>query len=122
MQTMQARFIMDHVGATFASDPAWEQAFEKKVREATGAAVSMKEAAAQLQRTAGKNALNDLVMLNQSKQNVPATTVCDAIGRCKKVAASATSYFMDPRGNVKAGLPGGGPPDASGTWSPTFTQ
>ena len=136
MRSMQARYIMEHMVATLTTDPAWEQAFAETNRRVTGAYISMQNATQQVRNNAARDASNDLSRLNHPNAGVnvrPGSTrssgtntilgtrdVCDAIGRCKTVANDADSFFMDHSGNVRAGAAGGGPPDNSGIWSPTY--
>jgi hypothetical protein len=139
MQSMRARYIMEHMTATWTFDRAWEQAVERKVKDVTGSAMAMQNAlAAQVQRNAARNASNDLARLNHPNQGVhvrpgerrssSVNTIlgtreaCDAIGRCKTVSNDDDAHFIDHSGNVRPGRPGGGPPDNSGVWSPMYPQ
>jgi PDZ domain len=138
MQSMPARYIMEHMLATLTTDPAWERAFAETNRRVTGAYISMQNASQQVQNNAARDASNDLARLNHPNAGVsvrPGSTrssstntvlgtrdVCDAIGRCKTVSNDADSFFMDHSGNVRAGGAGGGPPDNSGVWSPTYPR
>jgi hypothetical protein len=139
MRSMQARYIMNHMMATFAPSAAWEKAYERKVHDVSGRAMAMSNAlAAQVQRNAAQSASNDLARLNHPNQGVKVrpgerrsssvnTTlgtkeVCDAIGRCKSISNDYDTLYMDHSGNVVPGRAGGAPPDNSGVWSPTYTQ
>jgi len=139
MQSMEARYIMEHMMATLTINPSWDQAFQRKIKDVTGQVIGMQNAlAAQVQRNAAQNASNDLARLNHPNQGVNVRPgerksssvntilgtkeVCDAIGRCKSVSNDYDTFYMDHSGNVKPGRPGGGPPDNSGVWSPTYTQ
>jgi hypothetical protein len=138
MQSMKARYIMEHMLATAKLDPRWEQAYESKIRGVTGTVISMQNAATQVQLRATQSAANDLSRLNHPNQGVnvrPGSTrsggvnptlqtkdVCDAIGRCKNVSNDSDNIWMDHSGNVRPGPDSGGPPDNSGVWSPTYTR
>jgi hypothetical protein len=145
MRSMQARYIMEHMMATLTPDPAWTRALEQKVTRITGAVMSMQNAATQSQLAASRRQNETLAMLNHPNTFVPRSSsssgsssgsgssngvntilgtkdVCDALGRCKNVSNDADSLFMDHSGNVRAGGPGGAPPDNTGVWSPTFTK
>ena len=131
-------YITEHMLATLATDPAWEQAFAEKNRRITGAYISMQNASQEVQNSAARSASNDLARLNHPNAGVsvrPGSTrssgtntilgtrdVCDAIGRCKTVSNDAESLFMDHSGNVVAGRAGGAPPDNTGVWSPTYSK
>ena len=139
MQSMKARYIMEHMMATWTINPSWEQAFQRKIKDVTGHVIAMQNAlAAQVQRNAAQNASNDLTRLNHPNQGVkvrpgerPSSSVnsilgtkevCDAIGRCKSVSTDYETLYMDHSGNVSPARPGGAPPDNSGVWSPTYPQ
>jgi len=138
MRSMQARYILEHMLATKQNEPQWEQAYEQRVVQLTGAVISMQNAALQAQMSAARSASDTLSRLNHPNAGVNVrpgerrassvnTTlgtrdVCDAVGRCKSVSNDADSYFMDHSGNVVAGRAGGAPPDNSGVWSPTYTR
>jgi hypothetical protein len=137
-QSMRARYIMERMAATFATDPAWQQAYDKRVRDITGMVISMQNAAAQAQRSAAQSASDTLSRLNHPNQGVnvrPGSSqsssvntilgtkdVCDAIGRCKNVSNDSDTYYIDHSGNFRAGTASGGPPDNTGVWSPAYTQ
>jgi hypothetical protein len=139
MKTMQARYIMDHMMATWIFNPRWDEALNRKVNDVTGRAIGVRIAmAAQVLRNSARNASNDLARLNHPNQGVNVRPgerksssvntilgtkeVCDAIGRCKNVSNDYNEIYMDHSGNTRPGRPGGGPPDNSGVWSPTYTQ
>lgn len=127
MRSMQARYIMDHMMATFTPNTSWEKAYERKVHDVSGRAMAMSNAlAAQVQRNAAQSASNNLARLNHPNQGVNVrpgerrsssvnTTlgtkeVCDAIGRCKSVSNDYDTLYMDHSGNVVPGRAGGAPP------------
>jgi hypothetical protein len=131
-RTMQARYVMEHMVATLKKDPAWISAWEQRVRQTTGAVISMQNAATQTALRAARNANDTLSRLNHPNPGVgrPADRtgsrvntilgtrdVCDAIGRCKNVSNDAETVFIDHGGNVAPGRAGGAPPDNSGVWS-----
>jgi hypothetical protein len=139
ISSMQARYIMEHMMATWTFNPRWDQAVHQRVKDVTGRAMAMQNAmAAQVQRNSARNASNDLARLNHPNQGVNVRPgerksssvntilgtkeVCDAIGRCKNVSNDYNEIYMDHSGNTRPGRPGGGPPDNSGVWSPTYTQ
>jgi excinuclease UvrABC ATPase subunit len=127
---------MEHMLGTFRANPRWEQAYEQRIKEVTGAVISMQNAATQVQLNAAQRASDDLARLNHPNAGVnvrPGSTrsssvnttlgtrdVCDALGRCATVSNDAETIFMDHSGNVRAGRAGGAPPDNSGVWSPTY--
>jgi hypothetical protein len=132
-RAMEARFIMEHMVATLKRDPAWERAWEQRVRQVTGSVISMQNAATQASLRAARNAADTLARLNHPNAGVsrPAERpgsrvntvlgtrdVCDAIGRCKTVSNDAETVFMDHSGNVARGRAGGAPPDNTGVWAP----
>jgi len=137
--SMQARYIMNHILATWTVSKSWEEAYKRKSKDVMGRALAMQNAlTAQIQRNAAQSASNDLARLNHPNQGVhvrpgerPSSSVnttlgtkevCDALGRCKSVSNDYDTYFMDHSGNVSPARPGGAPPDNSGTWSPMYTQ
>lgn len=139
LRSMQARYIMDHMMATFTPSPGWEQAYNRKVHDVAGRAMAMSNAlVAQVRRNAAQNASNDLARLNHPNQGVNVRPgerrsssvntilgtkeVCDAIGRCQNVSTDHDTYYLDHSGNAVPGSAGGGPPDNSGVWSPAYTQ
>ena len=136
---MQARYVMNHMMATWTISKSWEEAYQRKIKDVTGRVIAMQNAlAAQVQRNAAQSASNDLARLNHPNQGVNVrpgerksssvnTTlgtkeVCDALGRCKNVSNDYDTYYMDHSGNVSPARPGGAPPDNSGVWSPMYTQ
>src|SRR5262249_49645562 len=138
-RSMLARYVMEHMMATWKVDPAWEQAYQRRINDVTGRVIAMQNAlAAQAQRSSAQSASSTLGQLNHPNPGVQVRpgerkptsvnttlgtkTVCDAIGRCQSVSTSNDAYFMDHSGNVRAGRAGGAPPDNSGVWSPTYTQ
>jgi len=133
-QAMQARYVMEHMVESMRVDPAWQKAYNARIRDVTGATIAMQNAvAAQVQRRAADNASrlnhpNPGVARREERAgtSVNATLgtrdVCDAIGRCKNVSNDHDNYFIDHAGNVAAGRAGGAPPDNSGVWTPTYTR
>jgi len=138
-RSMQARYVMNHMMATWTINKSWEEAYKRKIKDVTGRVIAMQNAlAAQVRRNAAESASNDLSRLNhpnkgvnvrpgeRSSSSVNTTLgtkdVCDAIGRCKNVSTDYDTYFMDHSGNVRPAQPGGAPPDNSGVWSPMYTQ
>jgi len=139
LRSMQARYVMNHLMATWTVNKRWEEAYQRKIKDVTGQVIAMQNAlAAQVQRNAAQNASNDLARLNHPNQGVNVRPgerksssvntilgtkdVCDALGRCKNVSTDYDTYFMDHSGNVRPAQPGGAPPDNSGVWSPMYTQ
>jgi len=139
LRSMQARYVMNHMMATWTVSKSWEDAYKRKIKDVMGRVIAMQNAlAAQVQRNAAHSASNDLARLNHPNQGVNVrpgerksssvnTTlgtkeVCDALGRCKNVSNDYDTYYMDHSGNVSPARPGGAPPDNSGVWSPMYTQ
>jgi hypothetical protein len=138
-RSMQARYVMNHVMATWTVSKKWEEAYQRKSKDVMGRALAMQNAlTAQIQRNAARSASNDLARLNHPNQGVNVRPgerksssvntilgtkeVCDALGRCKNVSNDYDTYYMDHSGNVSPARPGGAPPDNSGVWSPMYTQ
>jgi len=138
-RSMLARYAMEHMQATWTVDPAWEQAYQRRINDVTGRVIGMQNAlSAQARQFSSSGASSTLGKLNHPNPGVHVrpgerkptsvnTTlgtkeVCDAIGRCQSVSLSNDTYFMDHSGNVRPGRAGGAPPDNSGVWSPTYTQ
>ncbi len=131
MQSMQARYIMEHMMATMKMNAEWEQAYEELIRRKMGMVISMQDAAHEVQRNAAKSASNDLARLNHPNQGVnvrPGDTrpiggngnmhVCDGLGRCATVSNTSGPVYIDHSDNVRTGRAGGAPPDNSGVWTP----
>ena len=139
MRSMQARYVMNHIVATWTVNKRWEEEYQRKIKDVTGRVIAMQNAlAAQVQRNAARNASNDLSRLNHPNQGVNVRPgerksssvntilgtkeVCDTLGRCKNVSNDYDTYYMDHSGNVSPARPGGAPPDNTGVWSPMYTQ
>ena len=135
LKSMQARYVMEHMAATFNVDPGWNWAYEQRVRQITGSIISMQNASLQASLAASRQAQQTLSRLNHPNEGVhvrpgevkiasPARGsdyyVSDALGRSGYVSGTADSYFMDHSGNISAGRAGGLPPDNTGVWSPVF--
>jgi hypothetical protein len=138
-RSMQARYVMNHIMATWTTNKSWDEAYKRKIKDVTGRTLAMQNAlVAQIQRNAARSASNDLARLNHPNQGVNVRPgerksssvntilgtkeVCDALGRCKNVSNDYDTYYMDHSGNVSPAQPGGAPPDNSGVWSPMYTQ
>jgi PQQ-dependent catabolism-associated CXXCW motif protein len=139
MRSMQARYVMEHMMATFTVNPSWEKEYQRRINDVTGRVIGMQNAlSAQARRISAANASTTSSRLNHPNPGVNVrpgerkptsvnTTlgtkrVCDALGRCQSVSTNNDTYFIDHGGNAKAGRAGGAPPDNSGVWSPTYTQ
>jgi hypothetical protein len=142
LHSMETRYIMEHLMASFVVDPAWNAALERRTMELTGAVISMQNASTQAALAASRQQNETLARLNHPNTFVPNRSasgagggsgsgrdvnttlgtahVCDAIGRCATVSTSADSHYMDHNGNVRAGTASGGPPDNSGVWSKLY--
>jgi len=136
---MLGRYVMEHTMETWAVDPEWERAYQRRINDVTGQVIGMHNAlSAQPRRFSAQSASSTLGQLNHPNPGVHVrpgerrptsinTTlgtkqVCDAIGRCQSVSTSNDAYFMDHSGNVRVGRAGGAPPDNSGVWPQTYTQ
>ena len=129
MQSMQARYIMEHMLGTMKLNSQWDQANEELIKRTTGVVISGQNAAFELQNNVARSASNDLSRLNHPNEGVKVrpgdpisrsngnTHVCDGIGRCATVSNTSGPVFMDHSGNVREGPGSGGPPDNSGVWS-----
>ena len=128
MQSMQARYIMEHMLGTMKLNSQWDQANEELIKRMTGVVISGRNAAFELQSNARQSASNDLSRLNHPNLGVGPgpnpisrsngnTHVCDGIGRCATVSNTSGPVFIDHSGNVREGPGSGGPPDNSGVWS-----
>ncbi len=139
LRSLQARYVMNHMMATWTVSKSWDEAYKRKIKDVTGRAMAMQNAiAAQVRRNAAQSASGDLSRLNHPNKGVNVRPgerrsgsvntilgtkeVCDALGRCKSVSNDYDSYYMDHSGNVSPARPGGAPPDNSGVWSPMYTQ
>jgi hypothetical protein len=131
-RAIEARYVMEHMVATMKKDPAWVQAWEQRVRQVTGAVISMQNATTAEHLRAARNASDALARLNHPNPGVShpggrrdsnvnsvlgTRHVCDAIGRCDTVSDDHESVFIDHSGRIAAGRAGGAPPDNSGVWS-----
>lgn len=139
LHSMEARYVMEHLLASFTVDQAWNANLERRTRELTGSVLSMQNASTQASLAASRQQNETLSRLNHPNAGVPSRStariggsrasgrdenvtlgtarVCDAIGRCKTVSNTADSYYMDHSGNVRAGSAGNAPPDNTGVWS-----
>jgi hypothetical protein len=138
LHSMEARYIMEHLLASFANDPAWTETLDRRTMQLTGSVMSMQNAATQAQLAASRQQNETLSRLNHPNAGVPSRStsgtggsssrrdvnstlgtahVCDAIGRCANVSNTSDSYYMDHSGNVRQGSAGGGAPDNTGVWS-----
>jgi len=138
MRSMLARYVMEHMLATFALDRNWEAALERKTREITGAVIQMENAATQSALAASRQQNETLARLNHPNPGVPKRKeqgtsgsvntilgtqhMCDAIGRCSTVSIGDGNTFMDHSGNIRNGPGSGGPPDNSGVWSQMYVK
>ena len=137
LHSMEARYIMEHLLATFANDPEWQAALDRRTMQVTGSVMSMQNAATQSALAASRQQNETLSRMNHPNAGVPSRStsgiggssskrdvnttlgtahVCDAIGRCATVSNSADSYYMDHSGNVRAGKASSAP-DNTGVWS-----
>lgn len=138
LQSMQARYVMEHVAATFKDDPRWIAEVDRRATELTGAVMNMQNAAVQASLAASRQQNETLSRLNRPNTYSPSSRarssgssasgkdvnttlgtarVCDAIGRCSTVSTSSDSHYMDHSGNVRSGTTSGAPPDKTGVWS-----
>jgi hypothetical protein len=138
LHSMEARYIMEHLLATFVIDQRWQDDLDRRTMQLTGSVMSMQNAATEASLAASRQQNETLSRLNHPNAGVPSRStsgiggsssgrdvnttlgtahVCDAIGRCATVSNTADSYYMDHSGNVRAGSAGSTPPDNSGVWS-----
>lgn len=139
LQTMEARYVMEHLAATFQDNPRWIAELERRSMEITGAVMKMQDAAVQASLAASRQQNETLSRLTHSNTYSPSSAararqssgrnrkevnstlgtahVCDAIGRCSTVSTSSDSHYMDHSGRVRSGTTAGSPPDNSGVWS-----
>jgi hypothetical protein len=131
-RAMEARYVLEHMVATLAKNPEWVRAWEARVRQVTGAVISMQNAETAAHLRAARNASDTLSRLNRPNPGVSRpreragssvnTTlgtrhVCDAIGRCQTVSNDSDTVFIDHSGRVASGRAGGAPPDNTGVWA-----
>jgi len=137
LRSMEARYVMEHMLATWTPNAAWAADLERRTLQRTGAVISMQNAATQAQLAASRQQNETLSRLNHPNGFSPSRSsastsginttlgtkrVCDAISRCATVSNDSDNLYMDHSGAVRSGPASRGPPHNSGGWSKAYVQ